>query len=121
VEPGAGDEEEGSGKPPADVRVVLHPDNGVSCAVRLSTAAPLQYSPSLASAWSGVTLTPAPSGKLDGASPGMHGRVLTGRRPVVLLVLVFSAMQVSAWLPPGLPRVGCRWCSTPPTLLRVRR
>ena len=68
--PGAGDEEdEGTGKPPADVRVVLHPDNGVSCAVRLSSAGPLQYSPSLASAWSGVTLTPAPSGKLDGALP----------------------------------------------------
>lgn len=67
--PDADEAEEGSGKPPADVRVVLHPDNGVSCAVRLSTAAPLQYSPSLASAWSGVTLTPAPSGKLDGAFP----------------------------------------------------
>ncbi len=67
--PGEDEAEEGSGKPPADVRVVLHPDNGVSCAVRLSTAAPLQYSPSLASAWSGVTLTPAPSGKLDGAFP----------------------------------------------------
>ena len=57
---------DGTGKPPPDVRVVLHPDNGVACAVRLSTGVPLIYSPSLASAWSGVTLTPAHSAKLDG-------------------------------------------------------
>ena len=61
----AKDEEEGTGKPPPDVRVVLHPDNGVACAVRLSAGVPLTYSPSLASAWSG-TLTPAHSAKLDG-------------------------------------------------------
>ena len=63
------EEDESTKKPPPDVSVVVQPDNGLACAVRLSMAYQLQTAASLASAFSD-RLTPAPSLKqeLEGAN-----------------------------------------------------
>ena len=70
------------GKPAREMCLVVHPDYGIACAMRLPLEHTLTRTASLASAWS-AKLSRSPSGKLEGE---LLTQGLPSGRPTTLLL-----------------------------------